>query len=239
MCLCVCTSLLPSIIAFLQVYYCISDAHRSKGCFSCIVCFAFLFLPLLRLSLTVSPWSLAWSHSTSCCTHTHYTVHEWKSCNKLLKPTFCSTLLLFCPSIRLPCPYHLPFLQLCLALCFSITLSHPLNHCPHVFSYYLHLLPAPLSPPIFVCKAGWLLVLTWEGLTFRGRSPACSTDISARLWWCLWTKMCGGKSCLSLCLPAALALRLHRLEWDVLYWVALFSCTHSWIELSMCLNLFT
>lgn len=156
MCLCVCTSLLPSIIAFLQVYYCISDAHRSKGCFSCIVCFAFLFLPLLRLSLTVSPWSLAWSHSTSCCTHTHYAVHEWKSCNKLLKPKFCSTLC---------CYFALQSDSLVLITCLfcnfvSLSVSPSLYRIPLItvpmFSLiiFIYSLPPSLHPFLSARQAG-------------------------------------------------------------------------------------
>lgn len=183
----------------------------------CIVCFAFPFLPyyFFHSVSPLSPWSLAWSHLTSCCTHrnTHWQNESLATSSQSQHFVLPSVVIL--PFNLSPCPYHAHFFFPLTTFSFSITLSRPLITVP-MFSLIIFIYSLPPSPPISVCEAGWLWMLTWEGLTFRGRSPACSTDISARLWWCLWTEMCGGKSCLSPCLPAALTLRLHQLEWDVL-----------------------
>lgn len=181
----------------------------------CLLCFS--VSPLLLLSLSLSSLSLiSGLKSLDILLHPQkHTLTEWKSCYKQPKPTFCSPLCCYFAlqsvSLSLSRPLFFPLTT----FSFSITLSRPLITVP-MFSLIIFIYSLPPSPPISVCEAGWLWMLTWEGLTFRGRSPACSTDISARLWWCLWTEMCGGKSCLSPCLPAALTLRLHQLEWDVL-----------------------
>ncbi len=210
----VCLSAVISVSASVSLHF---TSSQKRGCF-CIVCFTFLFLSLLLVSLKVSPRSLARSHLTSCCTcrNTHWQNESRATNSKSKHFVLFSSLLLFNPVFYLSLLITLFPLQLPLALSFPIILSCYPNHCPRVFSFYLYLLPLPPLPHFCLCEAGWLSVLTWEGLTFRGRSPACSTDISARLWWCLWTEMCGGKSCLSLRLPAALALLLHYSDWDAL-----------------------
>lgn len=131
---------------YLQVYYCISDVHRSRGCFMyCLLCFS--VSPLLLLSLSLSSLSLiSGLKSLDILLHPQkHTLTEWKSCYKQPKPTFCSPLCCYFAlqsvSLSLSRPLFFPSHNFLFLYHF---ITSP-NHCPHVFSYYLHLLPAPIS----------------------------------------------------------------------------------------------
>lgn len=148
----------------------------------------------------MTPRSLARSHLTSCSPprNTQWQNERNPVLTQLSNPRSCPLITTVIISL---CNLLLFFLSCFASSCsfpFLTILSISPNHCPHVCQFYLHTLPVSDCLSVYVCEAEWLSVLTWEGLTFRGRSPACSTDISARLWWRLWTEMCGGKSCLSL-----------------------------------------
>lgn len=115
----------------------------------CLLCFS--VSPLLLLSLSLSSLSLiSGLKSLDILLHPQkHTLTEWKSCYKQPKPTFCSPLC---------CYFALQSVSLSLSPTFFpshnfLFLYHFItspNHCPHVFSYYLHLLPAPISTHFYL-----------------------------------------------------------------------------------------
>lgn len=105
---------------YLQVYYCISDVHRSRGCF--YVLSALLFRFSLITSFTQSLLSLldlwpevTWHPAAPTETHTDRmkVLLQAAKANILFSP-----LLLFCPSICLPVliSHFFPLSQLSLSL---------------------------------------------------------------------------------------------------------------------------
>lgn len=133
-CACVCAYLFSLLCVSLVYITSLSTSvllhfrcAQKQRVFLCIVCFAFPFLPyyFFHSVSPLSPWSLAWSHLTSCCTHrnTHWQNESLATSSQSQHFVLPSVVIL--PFNLSPCPYHAHFFPLS-----QLSLSLSLYHVP-------------------------------------------------------------------------------------------------------------